>query len=179
MYARKQIDIGYRDLTAALGYCLWPRWSRRRIEADLESLWSTDGDAVVALSVRTAFDLHDTPNAPLRVLPGSHNRPLDEVENELRSNEIANGTPQGADLCCFAPHEREVAVELSPNLSLVWTPSCWHATGVKTAAGPRRAMGWNYFPPEGRKRDLEALKHVFAGQWEGWSEERKRLWGLI
>jgi dTDP-4-amino-4,6-dideoxygalactose transaminase len=56
MFARKQIDIGYRDLTAALGYCLWPSLSRRRIEADLESLWAEDGDAVTALSVRSAFD---------------------------------------------------------------------------------------------------------------------------
>ena len=56
MYARKQIDIGYRDLTAALGYCLWSGTGRRRLEADLEALWSEDGDVVTALSVRTAFD---------------------------------------------------------------------------------------------------------------------------
>ena len=56
MFARKQIDIDFRDLTAALGYCLWPGLSRQKISAELESLWSTDGDAVTALSVRTAFD---------------------------------------------------------------------------------------------------------------------------
>ncbi len=56
MFARKQIDIGYRDLAAALGYCLWPGLSRRRLETELTRLWSDDGDAVTALSVRTAFD---------------------------------------------------------------------------------------------------------------------------
>ncbi len=56
MYARKQIDIGYRDLTAALGYCLWLGTGRRRLEADLEALWSKVDDAVTSLSVRTAFD---------------------------------------------------------------------------------------------------------------------------
>ena len=54
MYARKQIDIGYRDLTAALGYCLWHGTDRRRLETNLEALWGDD--AVTALSVRTAFD---------------------------------------------------------------------------------------------------------------------------
>ena len=56
MYARKQIDIGYRDLTAALGYCLWFGFHRRELSTDLESLWSEDDDAVAALSVRTTFD---------------------------------------------------------------------------------------------------------------------------
>jgi len=56
MFARKQIDIGYRDLTAALGYCLWFGFHRRELSTDLESLWSEDDDAVAALSVRTAFD---------------------------------------------------------------------------------------------------------------------------
>ncbi len=56
MFARKQIDISYRDLTAALGYCLWPTLSRQRLEAGLARLWSEDDDTVPALSVRTAFD---------------------------------------------------------------------------------------------------------------------------
>ena len=67
---------------------------------------------------------------------------------------------------------------LDPRWTLVWTPSCWHATGVKTAAGPRRAMGWNYFPPGGRKRDLAALKHLHP-DWPDWPEARQRLWGLV
>ncbi len=50
MFARKQIDIGYRDLTAALGYCLWFGFHRRELSTDLEALWSEDDDAVAALS---------------------------------------------------------------------------------------------------------------------------------
>ena len=40
-------------------------------------------------------------------------------------------------------------------------------------------MAWNYYPEDGRTRDLEALKRIFFGEWEGWSDERKRLWGLL
>ena len=32
-------------------------------------------------------------------------------------------------------------------------------------------MGWNYFPAGGRKRDLEAVKHLHPG-WRDWSEAR-------
>ena len=78
----------------------------------------------------------------------------------------------------FTRHPAEVEVVLDPRWTLVWTPSCWHATGVKSAAGPRRAMAWNFYPAGGRKRDLEALKHIHAGAWEKWSAERKTLWGL-
>ncbi len=142
--------------------------------------WHADGSPEVKqVSIRTALDRHDPTNAPLRVLPGSHLRSTTEVEEELRQLELATGQHDRPPRMMFARHPHEVEVVLDPRWSLVWTPSCWHATGVKTAAGPRRAMGWNYFPPGGRKRDLEAVKHVFAGEWEGWGEERKRLWGLI
>ena len=73
----------------------------------------------------------------------------------------------------------EVEIKLEPRWTLVWTPSCWHATGVKSAPGPRRAISWNYFPAGGRKRDVEALKHIFADEWESWTLERKDLWGLM
>jgi dTDP-4-amino-4,6-dideoxygalactose transaminase len=56
MYARKQLDLSYRDLGAALAFCLRPGWKRRLLESDLERLWSDKNDAVAALSVRTAFD---------------------------------------------------------------------------------------------------------------------------
>ena len=141
--------------------------------------WHADGSPEVKqVSLRTALDRHDSSNAPLRVLPGSHLRPKEEVLEELRQVELATGQHNAPPELLFARHPEEVAVVLDPRWTLVWTPSCWHATGVKTAAGPRRAMGWNYFPPGGRKRDLEALKTLFAEEWEGWSEERKRLWGI-
>ena len=56
MYVRKQLDLSYRDLGAALAFCLRPGWTRHRLESDLEQLWSDKVDTVVALSVRTALD---------------------------------------------------------------------------------------------------------------------------
>ncbi|MDA0709355.1 MAG: phytanoyl-CoA dioxygenase family protein [bacterium] len=141
--------------------------------------WHVDGSPEAKqVSLRTALDRHDQSNAPLRVLPGTHLRPRDEVTEELRNVEIATGQHTEMPAVFFAKHPHEVEVVLDPRWTLVWTPSCWHATGVKTGAGLRRAMAWNYFPAGGRKRDVAALKHVVAG-WENWTEERKRLWGLV
>ena len=141
--------------------------------------WHADGGPDVAqVSFRTALDLHDTPNAPLRVLPGTHIREREEVQEEFMQLELASGAHDGRPAYCFARHSNEVEVKLDPRWTLVWTPSCWHATGVKTSRGPRRAMAWNYYPAGGRKRDREALKHIFEEDWEGWTDERKRLWGL-
>ena len=141
--------------------------------------WHADGGPDVAqVSLRTALDRHDPTNAPLRVLPGSHLRARAEVEEELRQLELASGRHDVPPAQYFARHPDEVEVQLDPRWTLVWSPSMWHATGVKTAAGPRRAFAWNYFPPGGRKRDREALKYIFADEWEGWSQERRRLWGL-
>ncbi len=142
--------------------------------------WHADGaPEVKQVSLRTALDRHDPTNAPLRVLPGSHQRQGEEVQEELLQLELATGQHEELPELCFARHPHEVEVMLDPRWTLVWTPSCWHATGVKQAAGPRRAMGWNYFPPGGRRRDVEALKYLFEAEWEGWSDERKRLWGLM
>lgn len=141
--------------------------------------WHADGGPDVRqVSMRTALDRHDPSNAPLRVLPGTHVMSREEVEEELRHIEIATGQHDEMPELLFASHPREVEVILDPRWTLVWTPSCWHATGVKTAAGPRRAMAWNYFPSGGRKRDVEVLKYVIEG-WEDWSDDRKRLWGLM
>ncbi len=141
--------------------------------------WHADGcPDVQQVSLRTALDRHDTSNAPLRVLPGTQHRSRDEMITELMQIELASGTHDIAPEYCFARHPHEVEVVLDPRWTLVWTPSCWHATGVKTAAGPRRAMAWNYYPPGGRTRDVEALKHLIP-DWEDWSEARRRLWGLL
>jgi len=141
--------------------------------------WHADGGPdVKQVSLRTALDRHDTSNAPLRVLPGTHVKPRDEIIEELRHLEIATGQHDDMPELFFAKHPREVEVVLDPRWTLVWTPSCWHATGIKTAAGPRRAMAWNYFPAGGHKRDIDALKTVVEG-WEDWPNERKKLWGLV
>ena len=103
----------------------------------------------------------------------------DEVEEELRQVELATGTHDREPERFNARHPHEVEVLLDPRWTLVWTPSTWHATGVKTAAAPRRAMAWNYFPAGGRRRDVEALKYLYAEEWEGWALERQRLWGLV
>ena len=55
MYARKQFDLSFRDLWAALSFCLRPGWKRARLESELGRLWSDREDALTALSVRTAF----------------------------------------------------------------------------------------------------------------------------
>ena len=140
--------------------------------------WHSDGGPDVRqVSFRTALDRHDASNAPLRVLPGSQHRARDEVEAELMQLELATGNHEEPPEHCYARHPQEVEVVLDPRWTLIWTPSCWHATGLKTGAGPRRAMGWNYFPPGGRKRDVKAVMQLYP-EWEDWPEERRRLWGL-
>lgn len=142
--------------------------------------WHADGGPdVKQVSFRTGLDRHDPTNAPLRVLPGSHLRAKEEVWEELLQLEIATGQHDLPPKELYAKHPAEVEAILDPRWTLVWTPSCWHATGVKTAAGPRRAMGWNYFPAGGRKRDSEALKYIFADELDNWSDGRKQLWGLL
>lgn len=140
--------------------------------------WHADGAPEAAqVSLRTALDRHDASNAPLRILPGSQHRDRDEVQTELMQLELATGQHDEPPQHCFARHPDEVEVVLDPRWSLVWTPSCWHATGVKVAAGPRRAMAWNYLPAGGRKRDTEALRQLLP-EWEQWPEARQRLWAL-
>ena len=79
-------------------------------------------------------------------------------------------------LHCFASQPTEVVLALEPSTTLVWTPGCWHATEVQTGPGPRRTICWNYGVRErSRRRDLDVLRRVFDGVWQGWSEERKRL----
>lgn len=56
MWVRKRVDIGWADLAAALAHCLLPS-DRKARAAELERLWSPDGDAVACLSVRSGFDL--------------------------------------------------------------------------------------------------------------------------
>ena len=142
--------------------------------------WHADGSPEVKqVSIRIALDRHDPTNAPLRVLPGSHVRSREEMREELTQLEIATGQYKTLPDQLFARHPHEVEITLDPHWALIWTPSCWHATGVKTAAGPRRAMAWNYFPPGGRQRDTAAVRHIYGGGWAQWPEARQRLWGLI
>lgn len=142
--------------------------------------WHADGGPDVAqVALRTALDPHGSDNGPLRILPGSMGRPSEDVREELRQLELATGACNDEPDLLFARHPHEVEVHLDPRWMLVWNPSTWHATGVKTAVGRRRAMSWNYFPAGGRKRDSEALKYIFAEEWPKWSLERQRLWGLI
>jgi len=141
--------------------------------------WHTDGGPEVRqVSLRTALDRHDKGNAPLRILPGSHVRPLDEVREEFLAIEIATGQCDNEPQTFFARHPEEMEIILDPRWTMVWTPSCWHATGIKTSTGLRRAMAWNYVRYDEKIRDAEAVKYVVKG-WEKWSEERKTLWGLV
>jgi perosamine synthetase len=58
MIPRSDLDIGWTDLLAATGYCAMPQRASR-LHEDLEAAWSAPGevDAVVCLSVRSAFDM--------------------------------------------------------------------------------------------------------------------------
>ena len=56
MYARKQLDFSFRDLLAAVCFTFQPGLKRESLNAQLQQMWSREDEAVVALSVRTAFD---------------------------------------------------------------------------------------------------------------------------
>lgn len=55
-YPRKQLDIGWRDLTAAAFYCAFPR-SIREKENELESMFAGSAPVLSTFTVRTGFDL--------------------------------------------------------------------------------------------------------------------------
>lgn len=56
MFVRKRLDLRWSDVAAAIGACLAPV-TRRRAEIRVERRWSTQGDALACLSVRSGFDL--------------------------------------------------------------------------------------------------------------------------
>src|SRR5262245_27861511 len=56
MWARKRIDIGWRDLLAAAGYALFPG-SRATARQSAEQAWPGSDDVIACLSVRSGLDL--------------------------------------------------------------------------------------------------------------------------
>lgn len=56
MWPRKHLDLGWDDVTSGAARCMLPA-CRRALAAAIESRWSSAGDALVCLSVRSAFDL--------------------------------------------------------------------------------------------------------------------------
>jgi perosamine synthetase len=57
MIPRSDLDIGWTDLLAATGYCAMPQRASR-LHADVEAAWAAPkAEAVVCLSVRSAFDM--------------------------------------------------------------------------------------------------------------------------
>ena len=56
MWARKRIDIGWRDLLAAAGYALFPG-SRATAQQSAERTWPGSDDVIACLSVRSGLDL--------------------------------------------------------------------------------------------------------------------------
>jgi dTDP-4-amino-4,6-dideoxygalactose transaminase len=56
MWARKRIDIGWRDLLAAAGYALFPG-SRATAQQSAEQTWPGSDDVIACLSVRSGLDL--------------------------------------------------------------------------------------------------------------------------
>jgi len=54
--------------------------------------WHADGaPEVKQVSLRTALDRHEADNGPLRILPGSHLRPNEEMREEFLQVELATG----------------------------------------------------------------------------------------
>jgi hypothetical protein len=142
--------------------------------------WHSDGvPGAKQLAMRNAIDRHDESRGPLRVLPGSHHRDREEVAQELLQLELATGEHDAEPDKCFVRHPHEAQVILDPRWTLVWTPSCWHATGANRSGASRRTFGWNYGPAGSKCRDVAAVKHVHADQWRTWPEARQRLWGLL
>ena len=56
MWARKRIDIGWRDLLAAAGYALFPG-PRGAAQQSAERTWPGSDDVIACLSVRSGLDL--------------------------------------------------------------------------------------------------------------------------
>jgi dTDP-4-amino-4,6-dideoxygalactose transaminase len=56
MWARKRIDIGWRDLLAALGYAL-TSFSRLAAQREVEHAWPAEANMLACLTERTGFDL--------------------------------------------------------------------------------------------------------------------------
>jgi len=57
MWVAKRFDLTWSDLGASLAHCLRPAGADEAA-AELEHLWSPQGDALACLSVRSAFDLY-------------------------------------------------------------------------------------------------------------------------
>jgi hypothetical protein len=149
-------------------------WTDEPTARQEEVEWRSDGECqgrptVVAfrcaIDSAQAVDTDDT--AALRLLPGSAGRPRQEVEKELRALSVAQ-------------HPDEVKVALDTSTTLVWNPATWHTITVNDDAGSCRTVGWSYRWREAGRRapNGEAVKWVFAGEWEAWPESRKKLWGL-
>jgi hypothetical protein len=141
--------------------------------------WHSDSfDDAAQVAVRVVLDPHEGANAPLRVLPGSHKRSHDEVHDELMEIETAASSGDDVPDLLYVYHPDEVELALDPQAMLVWTPKTWHATGVKTSTDLRRAITWHYFAPGLPNPFQNAVLHTLDGIWQGWSKDRKALWGL-
>ena len=136
--------------------------------------WHSNSTADLAF--RTALDPQGlgTKTAGLRVLPGSHLRSFEEVTAELRA---IPGNEEGE---MFAPHPEELTVPLDPESHVIWSPSVWHATELQPSPdAPRRTIGWNYgVAGKTRTRDAAAVKFIFDGVWQKWSQARQKLFGV-
>lgn len=55
MLPRGKIDVGWSDLLFGIGQCLRPR-DRDEAQRRVEAIWSTTGEALACLSVRSGFD---------------------------------------------------------------------------------------------------------------------------
>ena len=162
--------------------------------------WHTDRTAgatqlnMPTVYFRTAIDSQEgienaNCNARLRLVPGSQHRDENSLIGELlRKEDTRDGVSVAADterkqqpnaLDMLRQHPRQVAVDLLPSKTLMWTTAALHSTEPQHGPGPRRVIEWRY-APAGRAptlRDSRAAQLVFP-EWQTWSLSRKRLWGL-
>ena len=80
-----------------------------------------------------------------------------------------------------SPWSRVIALAFRKrsNRNMLIHPARGQADSAVVREGRRLTVGWSYVRRgEGRARDLRAVRWVFAGEWEDWTDARKKLWGL-
>ena len=119
MYARKQLDFSYRDLMAGVGHALHPGIRCQSVVSDLESLWSSEDNSVVALSVRTAFDAYlsvlNLPRGSEVVMTGINIPDMVQIVNEHKLTIV----PVDLDMRTLEIKSAALEKAITPNTRLI------------------------------------------------------------
>lgn len=116
--------------------------------------------------IRRLFALAES--AGLRCLIGTDQESIAQVAHFRRCGFFLLPNPHGLEaLREVSRRQRDRAAE--------WEQRQWPEGFNRLAC---QFLMWNYYPTGGRRRDLEAVKDIFASSWNGWPQSRKQLWGL-